>query len=1819
MKEISKKIVLVLLVAALVMCAFGLIACDPEQNNGVKPQSISITTKGFALTKGTYAIEAKVLPAEADQGYSVSLKDSYTGISVDGKNIIVGEDAVHESSFYVVVTSTADESIVAEKSFIVDNPPPIPGVAITNSSLNIDITDGTNTYEIITDVSPKGTPVTVAIKETVDGVTIGEDGIVTIDTKINNKTTFIAVATAQIDGQTLKDEKQFTIINEVSRPISSAAELRALWVDAETSSANLNNFYHLTNDIDLNNEQWYQFMGYTDDASVRHGYAGTFDGRGYAIRNYKWENAGWNAGFFFQVEGEGKICNLGLYGEMTTAGGCCGAISGYMFGTIQNLFVDVDITQTSDRLWVGALYGASKDAANGSKIINCLSVGTVITGGKSGLIGSVNYDVDTVFTKSFALAGTVSAIVGENLAPSVPGYAEILGEAALKTAATYEGWDTDVWFIKNGTYPLLKNATFVEPDLPDYEDVVITNTNEVKEFDYSVESQRSFSVTCTTEPASAQVVYALDNPCKGVSIDEQTGVVTLSAEVNNKAKFTVVISAKDNPYSFIKVDFVVTNDIVREISTVEQLMELSGSTDILYNNYKLMANIVLTENFKPIGTGVGNNNVDDGFHGVFDGNGYTISNFNMTSAGWNGGFFHSIASTGVVKNLGLIGGETGVQTIIGGSLAGFLWGTVENCFVDVDVFSNHASQPSGGLVGTAAGDYVIKNTIYLGSASVSNPDAANGSGFIGSGAKTGIENSFVLSAGVDGVVGAAKVGDENEENCMKTLAELMTAATYAEWDTTNVWFVVDGNLPMLRYPGFVEPSAGVTITNTTPSVNVTEGDATLQMTHSVFPSSQGVVYSLKEAVEGVSITEEGLVTVATSVKNNVKFVVVATAGEVFDEMEVVVVNTRPVQISTVDDLKAIANDLTGNYILMNDIDLENAVWTPIGHVSGANANDQANAFKGVLDGNGYTISGLNVTMSWNAGFIWIIGENGVVKNLGLEGSVYSNFGGAFTGNLRGGRLENCFANVAVGSYNKADRPRGTLVGAISISGGITPAIVNCLAIGQGEFVEGSAQGVGLVGSGSISSEVSTKSIIQNSFVLNTSVEAIVGEGRVLDETAPVTSIAKTIAELKTAATYAGWDATIWFIADGIYPILRTPNFVEPSPSVEITNSEESIDCTSGAQTLQMTHSVYPTSQAVVYSLKSAVEGVSISESGLLSIAATVANGTTIVVVATAGDVKDEHEIEVIVISASIEITTSQSTIDCTEGEATLQITHAVTPADQAVVYSLKSAVEGISVSESGLVTVAAGTRNNVKFIVVATAGDLSDEMEITVVNTTPTVIEIKTVADLKAIADDLTGSYILANDINLNGSSSNKWTPIAGDFTGVLDGNGYTISGLYVQAAWNAGLFSKIAVGGTVKNLGLQGTTLSYCGAGLAGYIDGTVTNCFFDVAHTMGTGKNQFIGVIGGTVGSTANISYCISIGVGAKNADQKGETSNETDYSTSERLPGLIGTGSINSVTNCFILEGTTLGVVGLGSVGAGDTTYFKTEAELKAAATYAGWDTDVWNIADGSIASLKKGGNADAGEGEGEGEVVDTNVYITDVAGLKAIANDLTKTYVLMANINLNGSSSNKWTPIAGDFTGVLDGNGYTISGLYIQAGWNLGLFSKIAEGGVVKNLGLEGVTLSYCGGGLAGYIDGTVTNCFFDVAHTMGTGKNQFIGAIGGTVGATASISNCISIGIGAKNADQKGETSDETDYSTSERLPGLIGTGSINSVTNCFILEGTTLGVVGLGSVGAGDTTYFKTEAELKAVATYAGWDANVWNIVDGSIPTLKAGCTKAAQ
>lgn len=91
----------------------------------------------------------------------------------------------------------------------------------------------------------------------------------------------------------------------------------------------------------------------------------------------------------------------------------------------------------------------------------------------------------------------------------------------------------------------------------------------------------------------------------------------------------------------------------------------------------------------------------------------------------------------------------------------------------------------------------------------------------------------------------------------------------------------------------------------------------------------------------------------------------------------------PYLIASAAQFARISDGLDKHYRLICNIDFNGATITPIGQKVNSNGAIVYDEFVGSLDGNGYTISNLNVVGYTNAGIFGIIGENGEVADLKL--------------------------------------------------------------------------------------------------------------------------------------------------------------------------------------------------------------------------------------------------------------------------------------------------------------------------------------------------------------------------------------------------------------------------------------------------------------------------------------------------------------------------------------------------------------------------------------------------------------------------------------------------------------------------------------------------------------------------------------------------------------------------------------------------------------------------------------------------------------------
>ena len=139
-----------------------------------------------------------------------------------------------------------------------------------------------------------------------------------------------------------------------------------------------------------------------------------------------------------------------------------------------------------------------------------------------------------------------------------------------------------------------------------------------------------------------------------------------------------------------------------------------GKTDI---NITLDKNIDLTgKDWTPIGT-----SFDNSYTGTFDGGGHTITGLTITTKDQFVGLFGYLNRAGTVKNVVMEGIQITSNHMFGntGGVAGFSWGTIENCSVSGSV---SGTVYVGGVVGAQIGGSItgcsssatVKGTVDVG-------------------------------------------------------------------------------------------------------------------------------------------------------------------------------------------------------------------------------------------------------------------------------------------------------------------------------------------------------------------------------------------------------------------------------------------------------------------------------------------------------------------------------------------------------------------------------------------------------------------------------------------------------------------------------------------------------------------------------------------------------------------------------------------------------------------------------------------------------------------------------------------------------------------------------------------------------------------------------------------------------------------------------------------------------------------------------------------------------------------------------------------------
>lgn len=382
-------------------------------------------------------------------------------------------------------------------------------------------------------------------------------------------------------------------------------------------------------------------------------------------------------------------------------------------------------------------------------------------------------------------------------------------------------------------------------------------------------------------------------------------------------------------------------------------------------------------------------------------------------------------------------------------------------------------------------------------------------------------------------------------------------------------------------------------------------------------------------------------------------------------------------------------------------------------------------------------------------------------------------------------------------------------------------------------------------------------------------------------------------------------------------------------------------------------------------------------------------------------------------------------------------------------------------------------------------------------NSSATFYTIASKTELESFASKVNGgtsfsgkTVVLTANISL--SSSTSFTPIGNasyPFAGTFNGNGFTISNLYISASSTdyIGLFGYST--GTIKNVTVSGTTIAgnnYVGA-IVGKSTGTVDNC--KNTNIAITGTTNFVGgIVGETTGTVKN---CI----------------NSVAITGASKVGGIVGGSESGSITiyNCKNTGNISSSSVGTGGIIGSDTGTGVTVSYCTNSGTIA-----------------------ITGNQDGAGGILGTTGITGEVATTNYDGN------IVINNCKNTGTVSCRYS--AGGIIGNTSANlsiSYCINTSQINAircvGGMVGYACNVKIGSSIANCYNSGKIQATQGGiaGMAGMIYGdtgsgyiTITNCGNDgviEGTERSTDDNWYQGYSGIANGNTLKITNCYNNG------------------------------------------------------------------------------------------------------
>jgi hypothetical protein len=842
--------------------------------------------------------------------------------------------------------------------------------------------------------------------------------------------------------------------------IHNAQQMQAIGADANYWGAH----FRLMKDIDLGE---YTGTSFNIIGNYDYRFEGVFDGDGHAIRNFNYSSESGRIGLFGHIKSDAEIKNLVLIDPNVDGGEdgwSIGALVGQIYdGTVRNCRVMGGVVK--GRSAVGGLVGGSNGyiancealtevtgalrtgglvgyVTHRGKLEGCYSGGDVNGGYKvGGLVGNIESDGIITNINNCYSEGSVT---GVDVVGGLVGFMKVGVISNSYSSASVAGTDMVGGLVGEGTMSNYIGCFWdsdVNPGLNGIGDTTDANVIGLP----------------TVEMQSKDTYWFWG--CGGVwTIDDGNDYPRLAREGKAGEVIDSGCGTEEEPYLIYEVLH----------------MQMIGANKVNWDkHYRLMVDIDLGGiDFSPLG------NSSYPFRGVFDGNGHTISNFTYDSnQGICGGLFGYIDDPNAeVKNLGLIGPnvDAGTGQYIGGLVGLLEEGSVSGCYIEGGSVSGYGSV--GGLVGENRVGHITSCYSTCGVSGVTEVGGLVGlneygdiqgcystgnvigeysvAGLVGRDHYGTISNCYVESnvsgsAGVGGLVGH---GDGSISGCYSTgtvsgedyvggisgTNNKKVANSYSMCSVTGESFVgglIGHNSGRIYYCYSIGNILGIADVGGLVGYSSTAAVGSYWNTE-----TSGIDYSatgrglttaeMQDYDSFISWGSDGSWTIEDGY-DYPRLFWEESGGEIISTQLSDFIGgsgseAQPFVLYTAEELNLIGlfmSEWDKHFALMADIDLSTYTgmeFNVIGH--------NHNAFKGVFNGNGYTIS--NLTYDCNRfAYIGLFGyiddPNAEVKDVRLASPNIN--GGDYVGSLAGhlvGIITNCY--VEGGSVSGAQRVGGLI-------------------------------------------------------------------------------------------------------------------------------------------------------------------------------------------------------------------------------------------------------------------------------------------------------------------------------------------------------------------------------------------------------------------------------------------------------------------------------------------------------------------------------------------------------------------------------------------------------------------------------------------------------------------------------------------------------------------------------------------------------------------------------------------------------------------------